>query len=89
MSTLRPAAEARLVTLRAELATGQDALAQLDTRRTALSEMLLRIAGAVQVLEEILATPEPADPSAHGAAPEETTPCPNLNAEERTSSRSP
>jgi hypothetical protein len=64
--------------LRQELATGQDALAQLEARRTQLSEMLLRIAGAVQVLEELLATTEPAALSADGV-PEESL-CPNPNA---------
>ena len=76
---LRSAADARLATLRQELATGQDALAQLEARRTQLSEMLLRIAGAVQVLEEVLATPEPVDASADGDATEESL-CPNPNA---------
>jgi len=84
MSTLRHAAEARLVTLRAELASVQDALAQLDTRRTALSELLLRIAGAVYILEEILQAPEPADPSADGAVIQESV-CPNPNAAVPTS----
>jgi len=79
MSALRATAAARLATLRQELATGQDALAQLEARRTQLSEMLLRIAGAVQVLEEVLATTEPADASADGDATEESL-CPNPNA---------
>ena len=85
-AALRSAAEARLATLRQELATGQDALAQLEARRTALSEMLLRIAGAVQVLEEVLSTPESMPAPANGIAPEESL-CPNPNADVRTSSR--
>jgi hypothetical protein len=75
MSTaLRLAAETRLATLRQELATGRDALTQLDQRRIQIADTLLRIEGAVQVLDEILATPDPADaPPPDGAAPEEMT----------------
>jgi hypothetical protein len=80
-AALRTAAETRLAQLRQDLVTG-------GTQVTRLQETLLRIEGAVQVLEEILATPAPAQTPAHGAAPEETTPCPNLNAEELTNFRS-
>ena len=55
MSALRKAAEARLAELRAEAAKGEQALAELDARRAELGRMMLRIAGAVQVLEETLA----------------------------------
>jgi hypothetical protein len=72
---LRQTAQTRLATLRTELANGRDALTQLDARRAQIAETLLRIEGAVQVLEEVLATPE-----------EETTRCPNPNAAELTSS---
>jgi predicted nuclease with TOPRIM domain len=70
-ATLRTAAEDRLATLRQEIKTGNDTLAQMEQRRAALTEMLLRIAGAVQVLEEILQTIE-----------EETTLCQNPNGAE-------
>lgn len=73
--TLRQTAEARLATLRQELKTGNDALAQLDARRAQLVDTLLRIGGAVQVLEEVLAIPE-----------SEESLCPNLNVAEPTSS---
>ena len=63
---LRQAAQTRLATLRTELANGRDALTQLDARRVQIADTLLRIEGAVQVLEEVLATPEPAQPSADG-----------------------
>lgn len=60
-AALRAAAETRLAALKAELATGRAVTAELERRRAALADTLLRIEGAVQVLEEILATPEPVD----------------------------
>jgi hypothetical protein len=78
---LRAAAETRLATLRQEIQTGNDTLAQMEQRRAELRDMLLRIAGAAQVLEEILAIPEPAMPSVDGQALEEPL-CPNPNAVE-------
>jgi len=84
-AALRPAAEARLATLRQEIVTGREALTQLEQRRAALTDMLLRIEGAVQVLEEVLATREPAAPSADGT-PEED-PCQNPNEAAPTNSR--
>ncbi|RJF78185.1 hypothetical protein D3877_24010 [Azospirillum cavernae] len=47
----------RLETLRAEYRAGQEQLAALDTRRADLQTTMLRIAGAIQVLEETLAVP--------------------------------
>jgi hypothetical protein len=77
MTALRAALDARLAHLRAELATGRSQLAHLQS-------VLPRIEGAVQVLEELLAAPPPADPSADGAAYEEIL-CPNPNAAVPTS----
>ncbi len=45
--------EARLAELRAELETGQRMMAELDEKRERLRESMLRIAGAIQVLEEM------------------------------------
>lgn len=48
----------RLEQLRGELATGQRMLAELDEKRERLRESLLRIAGAIQVLEELSGSAE-------------------------------
>jgi ABC-type transporter Mla subunit MlaD len=45
----------RLAQLRAELAEGQRALRQLDSRRDQIVANLLRLEGAIEVLEELLA----------------------------------
>lgn len=45
--------DSRLAELRAEFETGQRMLAELDEKREKLRESLLRIAGAIQVLEEM------------------------------------
>jgi hypothetical protein len=51
---------ARLATLNGEYTSGRRMLADLESRATALREQLLRIGGAVQVLEELLQTTESA-----------------------------
>jgi hypothetical protein len=45
----------RLEELRGELSRGEASLEELDRRRGAIRAQLLRISGAVQVLEEMLA----------------------------------
>jgi uncharacterized protein involved in exopolysaccharide biosynthesis len=46
--------EQRLTELKKELASGQELLQQLETRKQDLRETVLRIGGAIQVLEELL-----------------------------------
>jgi len=45
--------ETRLAELRQEFETGQRMLAELEEKREKLRESMLRIAGAIQVLEEM------------------------------------
>ena len=45
--------EERLLKLRAEFTSGQQMMADLQRRRSELSQTLLRISGAIQVLEEL------------------------------------
>jgi hypothetical protein len=56
----------RLDVLRAELKTGQEMEAELEGRLSQLRATLLRISGAIQVLEELLDqdTPKPDAPTA-------------------------
>ncbi len=53
--------EQRLGELKAEYEAGQKMLADLEARQATLRETLLRIAGAVQVLEEELGREDPPD----------------------------
>ena len=46
----------RLRELRSEYADGEAQLLQLDRHRTQVQDALLRVAGAIQVLEELVAT---------------------------------
>lgn len=49
----------RLNELQREFEAGQAMLAELQTKQATLKETLLRISGAIQVLQEILSTPAP------------------------------
>lgn len=58
---MREQAEQRVGELKAELQKGQQVLAELEARQAELRQTLLRISGAIQVLEELLAGGAPAD----------------------------
>ena len=45
----------RLAELKAEFASGQKAMAELETKQVNLRDTLLRISGAIQILEEEIA----------------------------------
>ena len=55
----RPRVEARLAQLREEMERGGERLAAIEADGARVRETMLRIAGAVQVLTEILAEPAP------------------------------
>jgi hypothetical protein len=73
--TLREQIQARLEKLKKELETGQAELQKVEMQRTYLHETVLRISGAVQVLEELLARQpqEQQDGPDHSEAPLEPT----------------
>jgi hypothetical protein len=65
---------ARLKALRQEYETGQKMLAELEARRLELQQTLLRIGGAIQVLEELLAAEQPANANGGGPAAQASEP---------------
>jgi len=52
--------QARLRELREEYASGQKVMAELQNRQAELHQTLLRISGAIQVLDEMLPGADPA-----------------------------
>ena len=56
---MRELAEKRITELRDEQQKGQQVLAELEGRAAELRQTLLRIVGAIQVLEELLESAEP------------------------------
>jgi predicted nuclease with TOPRIM domain len=59
----------RLEKLKGEFASGQKMLADLEARQANLQQTLLRISGAIQVLEELLAQGSQAAPEETGSTP--------------------
>ena len=55
---MKPQLEKRITELKSEFEAGQKMLAELETKRNELQSTLLRISGAIQVLEELLAQDE-------------------------------
>ncbi len=58
---MREQLEQRLSELKAEQQKGQQMLAELEAKQTELHQTVLRISGAIQVLEELLAGPSAQD----------------------------
>lgn len=59
---MREQLQARLEELKREFETGQARLRDLETQEARLRETMLRISGAIQVLEEELAGAQPETP---------------------------
>ncbi|MBD2341673.1 hypothetical protein H6G64_32560 [Calothrix sp. FACHB-156] len=64
--------EQRLQSLKTEFAAGQKMLADLEAKQANLRDTLLRIAGAIQVLEETLNETPEVTSSDNGVVPVET-----------------
>jgi hypothetical protein len=60
---MREQVQARLQALKAEWATGQTKLRELELQQLRLREVLLRVRGAIQVLEEVLGQGQPGGPA--------------------------
>jgi hypothetical protein len=63
---MRTQLERRLQELRAEYEAGQKLLAELEARQANTRETLLRISGAIQVLEEELRRADEAETNGYG-----------------------
>ena len=68
ISPLPQRLEQRLKALRQEFETGQKMLADLEAQRRELEQTILRIAGAIQVLEELLADTKASGPDPAASA---------------------
>jgi hypothetical protein len=64
-------AETQLEILRKEFEAGERRLAELERQRTQLTETMLRISGAIQVLEDVLGQSE-AEPAAEDGAADQS-----------------
>jgi hypothetical protein len=79
---LREQIQARLEELKKELEAGQAELQKVDMQRTYLRETMMRIGGAVQVLEELLTGGPPANADgAVGLSEEQVATAPNKESE--------
>jgi hypothetical protein len=72
--------QARLAALRQEYQVGEEQLRDLARRELALRETMLRIAGAIQVLEEVLSTAQEGRPAPAPGAPDATAAAPGATA---------
>jgi predicted nuclease with TOPRIM domain len=71
---MRGQIQARLEELKKELEAGQAELQKVEMQRTYLHETVLRIGGAVQVLEELLTDGSPANKPDEAVGPGEDQP---------------
>ena len=62
---MREQLEQRLAELKKEFESGQRMLADLEAQQARIRETVLRISGAIQVLEELLARAPATDSSSH------------------------
>jgi predicted nuclease with TOPRIM domain len=65
---MRDEMQARLELLRTEFETGERRLEELERQRVQLTETMLRISGAMQVLEEMLGETQADEANADGTA---------------------
>lgn len=65
---MREQLQARLEELKREFEAGQARLRELETQEARLRETMLRISGAIQVLEEELSSTHAASPEDEGGA---------------------
>jgi hypothetical protein len=71
---MRELIESRLNALKSEYNIGQAQLRELDGQLTTLRETMLRISGAITVLQELLNAPALATPSPQKPRPEDSDP---------------
>ena len=74
-ASLRAAVQARLQALRSEYSSGNAKARELERQQAQLNEVMLRISGAIQVLEETLAEaeqPQASQPMAFQSQGDET-----------------
>ena len=69
---MREQMEQRLQGLRSEFESGQKLMAELDAKQVHLRSSLLRISGAMQVLEELLSQEASVNQSSDTVEPQDT-----------------
>jgi prefoldin subunit 5 len=71
-------AQTRLEMLRKEFEIGQKQLSEVESQRAQLTETMLRISGAIQVLEELVGERPESDPVSNGGASSASEPAGRL-----------
>lgn len=66
---MREQLEKRLVDLKQEYESGQKMMTELETKQNNLRDTLLRISGAIQILEEELSESKPEDMNGSDGTP--------------------